>query len=125
MSRPLISADDVRAARQRRETRLAVPADALVTPLARDEAARWGIELVEADDPAGGGSSTGRGGSPPGRDRAAPSAPSKGSRAHVPTCDDPGDPVEQIVARVMARVPEADPAQVREIARRVLESRGG
>lgn len=124
MSRPLISADDVRAARERRETRLAVPADALVTPLARDEAARWGIELVEGS-PAGGGSSAGRGGSPPGRGRATPSAPSKGSRTHVPTCDDSGDPVEQIVARVMARVPEADPAQVREIARRVLESRGG
>lgn len=122
MSRPLISADDVRAARQRRETRLAVPADALVTPLARDEAARWGIELVEGD-PAGGGSPT-PGGATPDRVRAAPSTPSKGGRAHVPTCDDPGDPVERIVARVMARVPEADPAQVREIARRVLESRG-
>lgn len=122
MSRPLISADDVRAARKRRETRLTVPADALVTPLARDEAARWGIELVEGG-PTGGGSPAAPGGAPAG-DRPAPSTPSKGSRAHVPTCDDPGDPVERIVARVMGQVPDADPAQVREIARRVLESRG-
>lgn len=47
MARPLISAEDVRTARQRRETRLSVPAGAIVTPLARDEANGWGIELVE------------------------------------------------------------------------------
>lgn len=105
MSRPLVSADDVRDARKRRETRLVLPEDAIVTPLAHDEAARWGIELVDAPEAAGAGRSraTGR-----------PPVP------HVPTCDDPGDPVDRIVARVMAQVPDADPAQVREIALRVL-----
>ncbi|MGH7542773.1 MAG: hypothetical protein ACREK7_02445, partial [Gemmatimonadota bacterium] len=51
MSRPVLSADDVRAARKRGETRLLVPEEALVTPLARDEAERFGIELVAAGAP--------------------------------------------------------------------------
>lgn len=123
MSRPLVSADDVRAARKRRETRLVVPAGAIVTPLARDEAARYGIELVEGD---GAGParpdapSTGSGRAAPGPSRSV-DIPTPSARQHVPTCDDPSDPVERIVARVMAQVPGADPAQVREIARRVLE----
>lgn len=125
MTRPLVSADDVRDARKRRETRLTIPAAAIVTPLARDEAARWGIELVE--ETAGvGGSRPGGGSAGPGRSGATGRSPATGSPArpvpHVPTCDDPGDPVERIVARVMAQVPGADPAQVREIARRVLGS---
>lgn len=110
MTRPLVSADDVRDARKRRETRLTVPAAAIVTPLARDEAARWGIELVEETAGRSPGAASPAAGSPA---RPVP---------HVPTCDDSGDPVERIVARVMAQVPGADPAQVREIARRVLGS---
>lgn len=100
MSRPVFSADDVRAARQRHETRLAIPAAAIVTPLARDEAARWGIELVE--DAA-----------------AAPRAPGAPRSA---TCDP--DDVERIVERVRARVPGVDPTLIREIARRVLDRLG-
>ncbi len=100
MTRVVVSAEDVRAARRAGDTRLTVPADALVTPLARDEAARWGIQLVD-------------------RARGDPAA-----RAHRATCDDPGDPLERIVALVRQRVPEADPEQVREIARRVLERVG-
>src|SRR3970040_787114 len=46
MSLPVLSADDVRASRRRGETRLVVPEGALVTPLAKDEAQRLGIELV-------------------------------------------------------------------------------
>lgn len=111
-ARPLVSADDVRAARKRRETRLDVPAGAIVTPLARDEAARWGIDLVEgiAAEP---------------RPTAPADAPSTRTRPHVPTCDAPSDDVDRVVARVLARVPGADPAQVREIARRVLERSDG
>lgn len=103
VSRPLVSADDVRAARRRRATRLAVPTDALVTPLARDEAARWGIDLVEEE----------RGGG-------APSAsPPPASRPRSATCDP--DDVERVVRRVLEKVPHADPGRVREIARRALE----
>lgn len=109
MSRALISADDVRSARRRRETRLLVPPHAIVTPLARDEAARWGIELVEGGE-------------------AASPDPGSGSRSraaarpdHDPTCDAPPEDVERIVRRVMAKVPEADPGQVRTIARRLLD----
>lgn len=101
MSRPLISADDVRRARERRETRLLVPPGAIVTPLARDEAARHGIELAAGEEEA--------------PRSALPERP------HVPTCDDPGDPLERIVARVRARVPGADPEQICRIARRVLD----
>lgn len=97
MSRPVLSADDVRAAHRRREHRLTVPAGAIVTPLARDEAAKWGIELVEGK-------------------QVTPEAPS--SATHVPTCDP--DDLERVVERVRARVPDADPAVVREIAERVL-----
>lgn len=103
MSRPVVSADDVRRARERRETRLAVPGGAVVTPLARDEAARWGIELVEGA-------------------AGAPARAGASARSHVPTCDP--DDLERVVARVRARVPHADPAHVREIARRVLERLG-
>jgi len=102
VSRPLVSADDVRRARERRETRLAVPSGAIVTPLARDEAARWGIELVEERSP--------------GRGR------SRSDRSHAATCDP--DDVERVVRRVLAKVPDADPARVREIARRALEQAG-
>lgn len=101
MSRPVLSADDVRAARRRGETRLVVPKGALVTPLARDEADRLGIELV-----AGGALSM-----PP------PTGP------HAATCDP--DDLERVIERVRAQVPGADPAQVREIARRILEQGGG
>lgn len=100
--RPVVSADDVRAARRRRETRLVVPPDAIVTPLARDEAARWGIDLVVDERTAAPGDASAR--SP-----------------HVATCDDRTDPVERIAGRVLERVPDADPAQVREIAVRLLD----
>ncbi|MFN2382993.1 MAG: hypothetical protein ABR559_01870 [Gemmatimonadota bacterium] len=100
MTRPVISAEDVRAVHRARGSRLELPADALVTPLARDEADRWGIELATASPPS--------------------------TTPHAPTCDPPSDAgrdeaLEQIVTRVQARVPQADPAQVREISRRVLE----
>lgn len=98
MSRPILSADDVRAARRRGELRLAVPDQAIVTPLARDEADRWGIELVTAD-------------------RSPPESPD--GTAPAATCDP--DELERIVERVRALVPRADTAQVREIARRVLD----
>lgn len=107
MSRPVVSAEDVRVAHRRGETRLAVPSGAIVTPLAREEAGRSGIELVE-----------GAGGQP----GFAPAAPSSSS-PHVPTCDP--DDLERVVERVRERVPGADPAQVREIVRRVLEREGG
>lgn len=103
VSRPLVSADDVREAHRRRATRLEVPPDAIVTPLARDEAARWGIDLVEGEPEDGAARAAAR---PPTRSRAA-------------TCDP--DDVERVVRRVLDRVPHADPAQVREIARRALE----
>ena len=103
MSRPVLSADDVRAARKRGETRLVVPDGALVTPLARDEADRLGIELVA-----------------PGPGVAARSARTERNAA---TCDP--DDLERVIERVRAQVPGADPAQVREIARRILEQGGG
>jgi hypothetical protein len=105
VSRPVISADDVRAAHRRREHRVAVPPGAIVTPLARDEAAKWGIELVEGKE------ATPEAASPPAMER-----------AHVPTCDP--DDLERVIERVRARVPDADPAVVREIAERVLARLG-
>ncbi|MGH7588992.1 MAG: hypothetical protein ACRELU_10400 [Gemmatimonadota bacterium] len=98
MSRSVVSANDVRAARRRGETGLSVPQGAIVTPLARDEAERFGIELSQAGE-----------------------GPAAGpvESEHVPTCDP--DDLERLVEQVKARVPGADPAQVREIARRVLE----
>ncbi|HEY7472715.1 MAG TPA: hypothetical protein VIE68_10260 [Gemmatimonadota bacterium] len=104
MTRPVVSAEDVRAAARKGELRLAVPADAIVTPLARDEADRRGIELVE------------RGG----RTSVTPAATSPAPSA---TCDP--DDVERIVERVRARMPNASAAQVRDIARRLLERLGG
>ena len=104
MSRPVVSADDVRAAARTGELRLEIPAGAIVTPLARDEAARRGIELVE-----GGEGSRG------------PSSESSPRRAA--TCDP--DDVERIVERVRERVPSADAGMVRDIARRLLERLGG
>ena len=106
MSRPVVSADDVRAARRRGESRLVIPPGAIVTPLARDEAERYGIELALTE-----AAVTGRG--------TASSAPGR----HVPTCDP--DDLERLVERVRALVPGAEPAQVREIARRVLEHWAG
>jgi hypothetical protein len=103
VSRPVVSAEDVRAAHRRREHRLVVAPDAIVTPLARDEAAKWGIELVA------------------GAPRAEPAAPGRGERRSA-TCDP--DDLERVIERVRARVPEADPAVVREIARRVLDRLG-
>ena len=100
MTRPVVSAEDVRAAARRGELTLAVPPDAIVTPLARDEASRRGIELVE---------------------EGAPSIASPARRSA--TCDP--DDVERIVERVRARMPNADLAQVRDIARRLLERMGG
>lgn len=84
--------------------RVAVPADAIVTPLARDEAARRGIELVAP-------------GSAPSAGAPPASAPSRSA-----TCDP--DDVERIVERVRARMPGANLGQVREIARRLLERLG-
>ena len=105
MSRPVVSAEDVRAAARRGELRLAVPADAIVTPLARDEASRHGIELAVGSDDSHG------------------SNPPRADRGHAATCDP--DDVERIVERVRARVPGADPGQVRDIARRLLDRLGG
>ena len=95
-SRPLVSADDVRAVHRDGGFQLVVPENAIVTPLAREEADRHGIELVK-----------------PGR---TPN-PSPAGR-HVPTCD-PSD-IERVVERVRGLVPEADATQVRQIAERVL-----
>lgn len=100
MTRPVLSADDVRAARKRGETHLVLPEGAIVTPLARDEAERFGIELV----------ATGARVMPP-----------PGGR-HAATCDP--DDLERVIERVRSQVPGADPAQVREIARRILEQGG-
>lgn len=99
----MISADDVRAAHKRREHRLALPVDAIVTPLARDEAAKWGIELVPEEPRKPGGE---------------PSRPAAATSRHVATCDP--DDLDRIVDRVRSRIPGADPAVVREIAERVL-----
>lgn len=99
MSRPVFSAEDVRAAARKGELRIRVPGDAIVTPLARDEAARRGIELVESESAL------------------------MASAPHSATCDP--DDVERIVERVQTRLPGADAAQVREIARRLLERLGG
>jgi hypothetical protein len=110
VSRPVLSAEDVRAAARSGELRLAVPADAIVTPLARDEAARRGIELVEESGPSG-------------AETAAPAAAASPALSHSATCDP--DDVERIVERVRARMPSADAAQVRDIARRLLERLGG
>ena len=110
MSRPVFSAEDVRAAARRGELRLAVPPDAIVTPLARDEAARRGIELVDAGA----------------QSQAFPrtaAASLVGSAGRSATCDP--DDVERIVERVRVRMPGADLAQVRDIARRLLERLGG
>ena len=106
MPRPVVSADDVRAAHRRREHRLPIPSDAIVTPLARDEAAHWGIELVEL---AGRGESRTAGTAAPPR--------------HVATCDP--DDLERVIERVRRQVPDADPAVVREVAQRVLDRLGG
>ncbi|MEJ2153679.1 MAG: hypothetical protein P8Y29_12260 [Gemmatimonadota bacterium] len=46
-SRPVVSADDVRAVHRDGSFQLVVPENAIVTPLAREEADRHGIELVE------------------------------------------------------------------------------
>ena len=100
MSRPVVSADDVRAAARKGDLRLELPAGAIVTPLARDEAARRGIELVEGDVASGG------------------MAP-----RYAATCDP--DDVERVVERVRERLPDADPTLVRDIARRLLERLGG
>ena len=108
MSRPVFSADDVRAAARRGELTLAVPPDAIVTPLARDEAARRGIELIEAV---------------PETARASTAMASLAvSPARSATCDP--DDVERIVERVRARMPGANASQVRDIARRLLERLG-
>jgi hypothetical protein len=100
MSRPVVSADDVRAAARKGDLRLELPAGAIVTPLARDEAARRGIELVE------GGVTFG-----------------ENSPRRAATCDP--DDVERVVERVRERLPDADPALVRDIARRLLDRLGG
>jgi hypothetical protein len=103
VSRPVVSAEDVRAVARKGELRLELPADAIVTPLARDEAARRGIELIEmGTSPAPSGAKVPRG---------------------AATCDP--DDVERIVEWVRERVPGADPAIVRDIARRLLERLGG
>ncbi|HET6637570.1 MAG TPA: hypothetical protein VFH82_02170 [Gemmatimonadota bacterium] len=111
MSRPVVSAEDVRAAARSGEPRIVVPSDAIVTPLARDEAARRGIELVEGEREA----------PTPASSTTAPGA--AGPRSHSATCNP--DDVERIVERVRARMPGADASQVRDIARRLLERLGG
>lgn len=117
MSRPVFSAEDVRAAARRGELRIAVPPDAIVTPLARDEAARRGIELDESGSPS----------MSPGQMSTASISSATGGGASSPrrpaTCDP--DDVERIVERVRARMPGADATQVRDIARRLLERLGG
>jgi hypothetical protein len=102
VSRPVVSAADIRDAARKGQLRLAVPADAIVTPLARDEASRRGIELVE---------------------EGAAAAPAPSSTSRPATCDP--DDVERIVERVRERVPGANAGQVRDIARRLLERLGG
>lgn len=95
-SRPVVSADDVRAVHRDGSFQLVIPANALITPLAREEADRHGIELVERGK--------------------TPNPPNTG--CHIPTCD-PSD-VERVVERVRGLVPEADATQVRQIVERVL-----
>jgi hypothetical protein len=95
-SRPVVSADDVRAVHRDGSFQLVVPENALITPLAREEADRHGIELVERGK--------------------TPNPPAAGR--HIPTCN-PSD-VERVVERVRGLVPEADATQVRQIAKRVL-----
>ena len=95
-SRSVVSADDVRAVHRDGRFQLVVPDNALITPLAREEADRHGIELVE-------GGKT-------------PTPPTTGR--HVPTCD--SSDVERVVERVRGLVPEADATQVRQIVERVL-----
>lgn len=97
-NRPVVSADDVRAIHRDGRFQLLVPENAIVTPLAREEADRHGIELVSKANTS---SPT-----PPVADR------------HVPTCDP--DDVERVVERVRGLVPEASATQVRQIAERVL-----
>jgi hypothetical protein len=104
--RTVFSAEDVRAAARRGHLRLVVPQDAIVTPLARDEAARRGIELVEGEEAS-----------------ELPPAVAMESSRRPATCDP--DDVERIVERVRVRMPGADAAQVRDIARRLLERLGG
>jgi hypothetical protein len=97
-NRPVVSADDVRAVHRDGGIQLVVPEHAIVTPLAKEEADRHGIELVDQAS------------------KQSPTSPV--SELHVPTCN-PGD-VERVVERVRGLVPEADATQVRQIAERVL-----
>jgi hypothetical protein len=91
---------------------VSVPEGAIVTPLARDEADRLGVELV-------GGESAGG----PAPFAASRSPATARVERHRATCDP--DELERVIERVRARVPGADPGQVREIARRVLERGDG
>ena len=97
-SRPVVSADDVRAIHRDGGIQLLVPEHAIVTPLAKEEADRHGIELVDQAR------------------RQPPTSPV--SHRHVPTCNP--DDVERVVERVRDLVPEANATQVRQIAERVL-----
>lgn len=96
-SRPVVSADDVRAVHRDGSFQLIVPENAIITPLAREEADRHGIELID-------------------RAKSSPKPPATGH--HAATCDP--DDVERVVERVRGLVPEADAIQVRQIAERVL-----
>jgi hypothetical protein len=116
VQRPVVSAEDVRAAHRRRELRLVVPSDAIVTPLARDEAARRGIDLVSANLEH---ATTRSSPAPTGMASPSPGTPDR----HVATCDP--DDLERVVERVRRQVPDADLAIVREIAERVLARGGG
>jgi hypothetical protein len=122
LSRPVFSAEDVRAAARRGELRIAVPPDAIVTPLARDEAARRGIELDESrpSSMSTGSMSTA---SMSTASMSSATAGGAGSPRRPATCDP--DDVERIVERVRARMPGVDATQVRDIARRLLERLGG
>ena len=97
-NRPVVSADDVRAIHRDGGVQLLVPEHAIVTPLAKEEADRHGIELVDQTS------------------KRSPTLPA--SDRHVPTCNP--DDVERVVERVRGLVPEADETQVRQIAERVL-----
>ena len=111
MSRPVVSAEDVRAAARKGELRIGVPPDTIVTPLARDEAARRGIDLVEVER------------EPPTPASSIDATGAAGPRSRSATCDP--DDVERIVERVRARMPGADARQIRDIARRLLERLDG